>query len=159
MEKPVAFRHAGMQGQLVTRLQNPLSTPLEFTLGSVENTYSAYNFAMTYAGSGECTLLINDDSQTLYPSLDYQTYTSTELTSYSGASYTVSLILAPNSWVEISSMAIITGNCRLYVNGQDVTPIFLGRRVALEPGLKSIFALNITPANAPIPPVTLQFLE
>ena len=159
MEKPVAFKHAGMQGALVTRLQNPLSTPLEFTLGSVENNYSAYDFTMTYAGSGECTLLINGSSETLTPSLDYQTYTSTELTSYSGASYTVSLILAPNSWVEISSMAIITGNCRLYVNYQDVTPIFLGRRVSLEFPLQTIPSLNITPADAPIPPVTLQFLE
>ena len=158
MEEPVAFKHAGMQGQLVTRLQNPLSTPLEFTLGSVENTYSAYDFTMTYAGSGECTLLLNNGSQTLELSLDYQTYASTEITTYSGATYTASLILAPNSWVEISSMAIITGNCRLYVNGQDVTPIFLGKRVAFLPNINRIYSLQVS-QTAQIPPVTLQFLE
>lgn len=158
MEKPVAFKHAGMQGQLVTRLQNPLSTPLEFTLGSVENNYSAYDFTMTYAGSGECTLLIPGGGKTLDLSLDYQTYASSELTGYSGTSYTVSLVLAPNSWVEISSMAIITGHGRLYVNSYDVTPIFLGKRVQFPNAFKYIQSLQVTDGMA-FPPVTLQFLE
>ena len=159
MTEPVAFKHAGMQGQLVTRLQNPLSTPLEFTLGSVENNYSAYDFTMTYAGSGECSLIINDETVTLTPTLEYQSYISSETLQYNGNEYTVSLVLSPNSWVEISSMAIITGNLRLYVNLVDVTPVFLGHRVALGEGAMKQIKILQTSSNTVFPPVTLQFLE